>query len=104
MKQSEIASIALAAVIGAGLGALAMFMLDPVSGRRRRALVRDQAVRYGRETAEAAEATASDLRNRARGMVAETRGAVSNVMQWNGPERRLRPREGINQTPGTGAE
>ena len=96
----EIASVALAAVIGAGVGALAMFMLDPVSGGRRRALVRDKATHYGREAVEAVEGAARDLRNRVQGVTAEARGAVSNVMQWTGPERRSRPRGPAQGTGG----
>jgi hypothetical protein len=102
MRPTEIAGIALAAVVGAGIGALAMFMLDPVSGPRRRALARDKAARYGREAVEAVETTARDLRNRAQGVVAEARGAVSNVMQWTGPERRLRPRDDVSRAPESG--
>jgi gas vesicle protein len=103
MHTNDIAKIALAAAIGAGVGALAMFIFDPDNGRRRRALARDKMVHYGRETVDAVEGAARDLRNRAQGVAAEARGAVSNVMQWTGPERRSRPR-GINQAPGTGAE
>ena len=46
------------------IGALAMYFLDPVSGRRRRALLRDQLARARYE------------RNRARGLVAEARRTV----------------------------
>ena len=35
-------------ILGAGLGAGVMFLLDPVNGHRRRALVRDQRVHAGR--------------------------------------------------------
>lgn len=104
MRTSEIASVALAAAIGAAVGALAMFMFDPVSGQRRRALARDKALHYQKELVDTVETTARDVRNRAQGMVAEARGAVSNVMQWTGPERRSRPRGSVNQVPGTGAE
>ena len=93
MRNSDFAWIALAGVVGAGVGALVMFMLDPDSGRRRRALVRDKAVRYGNDIVEAVQSTARELRTRTRGLAAETRGAVSNVMPWTGPERRIRPRE-----------
>ena len=103
MYTNDIVKIALAAAIGAGVGALAMFIFDPDNGRRRRALARDKVVHFGRETVDAVEGAARDLRNRAQGVAAEARGAVSNVMQWTGPERRSHPR-GINQAPGTGAE
>ena len=64
-------------VIGAfGLGALFMYFFDPVSGRRRRALARDQLVHARHEIGDYAEDTTKDLRNRAYGLVAEARGLV----------------------------
>jgi len=58
-------------VLGAfAIGALAVYFFDPVSGKRRRALLRDRL-------------DAKELRNRAGGFAAEARGMV---------ERRLRPR------------
>lgn len=59
-----------------GLGALAMYFFDPVSGRRRRALLRDQLVHARRRVGDYAEGTAKDLRNRAYGLAAEARGMV----------------------------
>lgn len=61
------------AVAVLGIGALAMYFFDPVSGRRRRALLRDQLVHAQKEVGEYAEGTARDLRNRARGFAAEAR-------------------------------
>lgn len=62
-------------ILGAlGIGALAMYFFDPENGRRRRALVRDKATHYGNEAQRYADATYNDLRNRAQGVVAETRG------------------------------
>ena len=62
-------------VLGAlGIGALAMYFFDPVSGKRRRALARDQMTRYQKEVTQYAEGTAKDLRNRAQGIYAEARG------------------------------
>ena len=64
-------------ILGAlGIGALAMYFFDPENGRRRRALLRDKAVHYNKEAREYADATYKDLRNRAQGVVAETRGLV----------------------------
>jgi hypothetical protein len=64
-------------VLGAfGMGALAMYFFDPVSGRRRRALLRDQVVRAQHDITDYAEGTAKDLRNRAYGLVAEARSVV----------------------------
>jgi gas vesicle protein len=64
-------------VLGAfAIGALAVYFFDPVSGKRRRALLRDQMVHAQREIGDYAEGTAKDLRNRAQGLVADARGMV----------------------------
>ena len=60
-----------ALLAGAGLGALLMFIADPDRGARRRALVRDKAVRGVRAIA----AAAADMTNRTRGIAADARGA-----------------------------
>lgn len=56
-----------AAAAGFVLGALTSFIFDPQQGRRRRALVRDKMVRYGKEAGDYVAGTAKDLRNRAQG-------------------------------------
>jgi len=66
----------MAAAAGYLLGALTMFVFDPQQGRRRRALVRDKMVQYGNEASDFVSGTAKDLRNRAQGVAAETRGMV----------------------------
>ena len=53
----------------AGLGAAVMYLLDPDRGRRRRALIRDQAVKLNRQTREAVSGRVEDLSNRAKGML-----------------------------------
>lgn len=58
---------------GLGIGAGAMFLLDPDRGKRRRALMRDQAIHISNTSKEALEKTARDLRNRAVGVMAETK-------------------------------
>lgn len=64
-------------VLGAlGVGALCMYFFDPVSGRRRRALFRDQLVHAKHEISDYAEGKSKDLRNRAQGVVAETRSMI----------------------------
>jgi hypothetical protein len=60
-------------LVGAGAGAGLMYLLDPNLGNRRRALVRDQLVRARHLTEDAMDATSRDMRNRARGVVAELR-------------------------------
>lgn len=62
-----------AMLTGLGIGAGLMFFLDPAQGRRRRALVRDQCVRAGHLTRDAAEATGRDMANRASGVAARLR-------------------------------
>ena len=57
---------------GAGL----MYLVDPGSGRRRRALLRDKAVGAASATGHAIGATSRDLRNRAVGVAAQTRALV----------------------------
>jgi len=63
-------------LLGVAVGALAVFMMDPQSGRRRRALVRDKVVHAGHVGRDYIEHTSRDLRNRAQGMVAELRSTV----------------------------
>ena len=58
---------------GLGLGAGVMFLLDPDRGKRRRALIRDQAVHLSHTSKDTLEKTARDLRNRATGVIAETK-------------------------------
>jgi hyperosmotically inducible periplasmic protein len=59
-----------------GLGVLTMYILDPVTGRMRRAKARDQLTRFQRKAKDAASATARDLRNRAVGTLAEGRAKI----------------------------
>jgi gas vesicle protein len=66
----------MAAAAGYLLGALTMFIFDPEQGRRRRALMRDKMVHYGNQASDLVSGTAQDLRNRAQGVAAETRGMV----------------------------
>jgi len=57
-------------VLAAAVGATAMCLLDPTSGKRRRARVADRARRLGRKTVDASGATARDVRNRMAGLAA----------------------------------
>jgi hypothetical protein len=56
------------ALLGIVAGAAAAYMLDPVQGRRRRALVRDKMVAATRQGREFADAAARDFRYRAQGI------------------------------------
>lgn len=58
---------------GLGLGAALMYVLDPDRGKRRRALVRDKAVRTAHKASDRLEARSRDWRNRARGAAAEVK-------------------------------
>lgn len=63
-------------VLGALVGAGLMFLLDPDRGRRRRARLRDKFIHGAHEAEDLGDAAASSarhFRNRARGVVAETR-------------------------------
>jgi BON domain-containing protein len=68
VRETPMTSALRAGLIGAGIGGASMFLLDPDRGARRRALVRDQAVRTVRKTREAAGATGRDLGNRLSGL------------------------------------
>ena len=57
-----------AIISGAGMGALLMYFLDPDRGRRRRAMVQDQATKARRKLSDAADATARDVRHRGSGL------------------------------------
>jgi hypothetical protein len=64
--------------VGSGLGAGLMFLLDPNTGRRRRALASEKAGAYLRDAEEVVEKKVRHLRNRAQGLAAEVRGGVEN--------------------------
>jgi hypothetical protein len=64
-------------LLGAGLGLGAMYFLDPVTGRRRRALVRDQLLHGERQLKMGLDKALRDTRHRAQGFAAELRGTFS---------------------------
>jgi uncharacterized membrane protein len=57
---------------GMALGASTVYLLDPVHGKRRRALARDKAIHLVTLAGRAAGKTSRDMRNRARGVGAST--------------------------------
>ncbi|MGQ0749051.1 MAG: BON domain-containing protein [Betaproteobacteria bacterium] len=60
-------------IIGSlGVGAIAMFFMDPQRGRRRRALVRDQLLHLAHRVRDARRVTAADIANRGSGLWAMT--------------------------------
>jgi hypothetical protein len=69
-------------LLGAALGCAATLLLDPNSGGRRRALMRDKMTRATRRSREGLDAAARDISNRAAGIAATVRqrgnGSVSD--------------------------
>ncbi|HZH99023.1 MAG TPA: BON domain-containing protein [Fimbriimonadaceae bacterium] len=59
-----------------GLGALAMFLMDPEQGRRRRAMVRDKATSVGNRAKDVAESNVQHLRNKAEGVAAKAKARL----------------------------
>lgn len=64
---------------GLGLGAGLVYLLDPHSGKRRRAVARDKAKHVWRASEKAVEKTSRDLGNRARGFMASVKPAIKEV-------------------------
>jgi hypothetical protein len=69
---------------GLGIGLAAMYFFDPEQGRRRRALLRDQMVKWSRITSETLSGRAEDLRNRGIGLAHETRSAIEDATEGSG--------------------
>lgn len=67
----------LALITGVGLGAGVMFLLDPDRGKRRRALLRDKAIRASRVGSCTVGKISRDLRNRAVGVASEIRAGLT---------------------------
>jgi hypothetical protein len=73
MENNQACSTAGMLSLGLGAGAVLMYFADPRTGKRRRALMRDQLVRMRRIFSEAAATTAHDMSNRLEGLVASAR-------------------------------
>ena len=73
-------------LLGVAVGALAVFMMDPQSGRRRRAIVRDKLVHAGHVSRDYVENTSRDLRNRAQGVVAQLRRRADDTLPVEGEQ------------------
>jgi hypothetical protein len=68
VEQQEImSSLRILGYVGLGVGI--MYMLDPRSGRRRRAVVRDKAMSYWYRTGRTLQKTSRDVGNRTRGLM-----------------------------------
>src|SRR5438270_12841406 len=59
--------------LSVGVGAGLMYVFDPDKGRRRRALLRDKAIRLSHQGRRALGLASRDLLNRSRGVVADVR-------------------------------
>jgi len=70
-------------LVGMGVGAGLMYIFDPDKGRRRRALLRDKLVAFTNEASDAIASKSRHLRNRAQGVIAETR----SLLRSNGEEQ-----------------
>jgi hyperosmotically inducible protein len=73
LQRRPSAAAPLAALCGLAAGAALMYFLDPDSGRRRRALVREKSARYAREARERQAALLRHASNRAHGAMAAIR-------------------------------
>lgn len=76
--------------LGAGVGALVMYLVDPGMGRTRRARVRDKAVSTWNHTNDAVRGKSRDVGNRIAGILAETRSRLRSPRSV--PDRKLRER------------
>jgi gas vesicle protein len=97
-QQSDRGVSTAALLAGVGIGAAAMYLLDPEEGRRRRALLRDQLMKAQRVTSEAMEARSRDMTNRASGAAAETRAAAKRA--GSAPSRPSTSTSGQSSTAG----
>lgn len=68
MKHNSTHVSAVGVIAGVAVGALAMYMLDPVQGNRRRALARDKIYSAKVHAGKWANATSRDIANRAKGV------------------------------------
>jgi hypothetical protein len=71
------------------LGATAMYVLDPNSGKRRRAMIKDKAVSLAHKEGEMIARAGRDLRNRVRGIQPRLAAAMKRS---NGDDRKLADR------------
>jgi hypothetical protein len=66
------------AAVGAACGAAAMYLLDPTSGRRRRAMLRDRLTSVGFDIGDAVGVAGKDLSHRTQGMGARLRSLFTS--------------------------
>ena len=67
----------IAILSGLGAGAALMYLFDPNEGNRRRSLIRDKATSMNNKTQTAIGGRVRDLSNRAKGLLHESKSAIS---------------------------
>jgi hypothetical protein len=72
---------------GLGAGAALMYLFDPNEGNRRRSLIRDKATSINNKTQHAVSGRVRDFSNRAKGLLHETKTAVSGSRGELGSEQ-----------------
>ena len=77
MRVGNVVGPCVAAAAGFAIGALAMYIFDPDSGKRRRTIARDKTVSTVNDAVEGVQTAARDLKNRAQGVATEARGAFT---------------------------
>ena len=71
----------------AGLGAGIMYLVDPVSGKRRLSLIRDRVVHASRVVTRTFTGQAEDVKNRLYGLYCETKSLVGSHCEPTSPGR-----------------
>jgi uncharacterized membrane protein len=83
-------------LFGLSIGAGLMYLFDPDAGNRRRSEIRDQAVHLRNRSDDAIESGVNDLRNRAKGLLAEASGRIgTEPVSDHVLEERVRSRLGM---------
>ncbi len=75
-------------LLAMGLGAGAMYLLDPQQGRRRRALLRDKMVAMRNDFQHTVQGKSRYMRDKATGMMYEAQEKVQDVSQASSPAGR----------------
>jgi hypothetical protein len=72
------------------IGAGAMFLADPRTGKRRRALIRDQFTSANKKIGRFIAGRSEDVKNRAHGLYCEVKSLVGNACEPTGSTRQRR--------------
>jgi hypothetical protein len=87
MNRSSTLVSSISLLTGIAIGALAMFMLDPVQGNRRRALARDQLYSAKVHVGKWANARSRDITNLTKGLCAKTSRVLSRSHREQNAQR-----------------